>query len=66
MIEDIVIKYAWSACGYCLISIPVFFRGPKLASAVAGVQDHAAEGKSIANRTESMPPFRYSFLGSSI
>ncbi|KAK4052640.1 ATP-binding cassette long-chain fatty acid transporter pxa1 [Microbotryomycetes sp. JL221] len=25
MIEDFIVKYMWSACGYCLISIPVFF-----------------------------------------
>ncbi|KAK4704990.1 hypothetical protein P7C70_g1219, partial [Phenoliferia sp. Uapishka_3] len=60
MIEDLVVKYFWSACGYCLISIPVFF-GPgsqKRLTPLKGAEtsSHAErelEGKSIASRTEN-------------
>lgn len=60
MIEDMIVKYFWSASGYCLISIPVFF-GPKAAARAAGAiepvlsaaEAHAADGKSVAARTES-------------
>lgn len=61
-IEDFIVKYSWSACGYLLISIPVFF-GPgaaeRIAAAATGssakvqADSHAEEGKSIASRTES-------------
>lgn len=66
MIEDLVVKYFWSACGYCLISIPVFF-GPGAAQKrqAAGLKvgdgasrdERETEGRSIASRTESMFPF---------
>lgn len=60
MIEDMIVKYFWSASGYCLISIPVFF-GPKAAKRATGALEpvlsaaeaHAADGKSVAARTES-------------
>ncbi|KPV72593.1 uncharacterized protein RHOBADRAFT_48881 [Rhodotorula graminis WP1] len=40
MTEDFVIKYLWSASGYCLISIPVFFpKAKKLAQAVTAGSD---------------------------
>ncbi|KAM0752189.1 hypothetical protein T439DRAFT_355062 [Meredithblackwellia eburnea MCA 4105] len=60
MVEDLVVKYFWSACGYCLISIPVFF-GPgasqrKLAALKGdgtSKEELESEGKSIATRTEN-------------
>ena len=51
MIEDFVIKYAWSAAGYCLISIPVFF-GNKEAR-VPGEVRKPVESSSVARRTEN-------------
>ncbi|GAA5900102.1 hypothetical protein JCM5296_002057 [Sporobolomyces johnsonii] len=60
MTEDFVVKYAWSAAGYILISIPVFF--PKvrgLAAAATGATKQAGEsggrgdGLSISQRTEN-------------
>lgn len=73
MIEDLVVKYFWSACGYCLISIPVFF-GPgaaqkRLVAAAKGAAtasgEHESEGKSIASRTESeSPPFCFRLITS--
>jgi len=59
MIEDLVVKYLWSACGYLLISIPVFF-GPKPVKALpshdpdADAKDRAHHaGRQIAARTEA-------------
>lgn len=64
-----IVKYAWSAAGYILISLPVFF--PKVRS-LAGVGGTAKatitsniesrdDGLSISQRTESklpsLPPF---------
>lgn len=56
-----IVKYLWSACGYCLISIPVFFApevkklaaigGSTAPNADAHVSDD--EGRSIASRTEN-------------
>ncbi|KAG0146283.1 hypothetical protein CROQUDRAFT_44620 [Cronartium quercuum f. sp. fusiforme G11] len=52
MVEDLVIKYAWSAVGYMLVSIPVFF--PKQIKAIAGsTPGPAADYPSVAKRTES-------------
>ncbi|GAA5968100.1 hypothetical protein JCM21900_000089 [Sporobolomyces salmonicolor] len=60
MTEDFVVKYAWSAAGYILISIPVFF--PKvrgLAAAATGATRQEEEsgrrgdGLSISQRTEN-------------
>ncbi|EGG00193.1 uncharacterized protein MELLADRAFT_39855 [Melampsora larici-populina 98AG31] len=51
MVEDLVIKYAWSAVGYMLVSIPVFF--PKQIKAIAGTAGSANEYPSVAKRTES-------------
>ncbi|OSD08136.1 hypothetical protein PYCCODRAFT_1449189 [Trametes coccinea BRFM310] len=53
--EDFVIKYLWSAAGYCLISIPVFFTRRRRH---VGVQAHGPrpnEGvdNEVANRTET-------------
>ncbi|KAA1065024.1 hypothetical protein PGT21_021859 [Puccinia graminis f. sp. tritici] len=57
MAEDLVIKYAWSAVGYMLVSIPVFFpnqtspaapsRGP-----IAALESSSTHS-SVAKRTES-------------
>lgn len=51
MVEDLVIKYAWSAVGYMLVSIPVFF--PKQVRAIAG-SISTASYPSVAKRTECM------------
>lgn len=51
MVEDLVIKYAWSAVGYMLVSIPVFF--PKQIKAIAGTVASAGDYPSVAKRTES-------------
>ncbi|BGP43027.1 ATP-binding cassette long-chain fatty acid transporter pxa1 [Rhodotorula kratochvilovae] len=59
MTEDMVVKYLWSAAGYCLISIPVFFpKARKLAQAAAGTGGAAkggepGDGLSISQRTEN-------------
>lgn len=55
MIEDLVVKYLWSACGYLLISIPVFF-GPQPVKQLAAVDaaDRGEQaGRQIAARTEA-------------
>jgi len=58
MTEDFVIKYAWSAAGYLLISIPVFF-GDALPAAVIGENKEtkkrqpSAESAKVAVRTEN-------------
>ncbi|WAQ91065.1 hypothetical protein PtA15_13A466 [Puccinia triticina] len=55
MAEDLVIKYAWSAVGYMLVSIPVFF--PNQASQPSRAPIAALESStvhsSVAKRTES-------------
>ncbi|BEI87672.1 uncharacterized protein CcaverHIS019_0103900 [Cutaneotrichosporon cavernicola] len=51
MTEDFVIKYCWSALGYGLMSIPVFFPVSRHAT---GVPDKARdENDDVASRTES-------------
>ncbi|GAA96144.1 uncharacterized protein L969DRAFT_14342 [Mixia osmundae IAM 14324] len=61
MTEDFVIKYLWSAAGYCLISIPVFF-GPgkkgasddtKVLQGVQVAEKPKRDPNSVAGRTES-------------
>lgn len=56
-IEDFIVKYMWSACGYCLISIPVFFAPVKeaLIGGAATEKDLSlkSEDHSVAHRTES-------------
>lgn len=59
MTEDFVVKYAWSAAGYLLISIPVFFKNV-LPSSVVGLPlsmtlDNPSlddESHKVARRTE--------------
>ncbi|KAI9614126.1 hypothetical protein KEM48_006104 [Puccinia striiformis f. sp. tritici PST-130] len=57
MAEDLVIKYAWSAVGYMLVSIPVFF--PNQASQVVpsrspiAALESSTGHSSVAKRTES-------------
>ncbi|GAA6059033.1 hypothetical protein JCM10212_001258 [Sporobolomyces blumeae] len=58
MTEDFVVKYAWSAAGYILISIPVFFpkvRGLAAAAtgAAAKAKEDGADGLTISQRTEN-------------
>ncbi|ORY47182.1 ABC transporter transmembrane region 2-domain-containing protein [Leucosporidium creatinivorum] len=56
MIEDFIVKYMWSACGYCLISIPVFFAPVKeaLVGSTAGKSDSSSsDDHSVAHRTEN-------------
>lgn len=51
MTEDFVIKYCWSALGYGLMSIPVFF---PVARHVSGIPDKKqSDNDNIASRTES-------------
>ncbi|MBW0521709.1 hypothetical protein O181_061424 [Austropuccinia psidii MF-1] len=57
MVEDLVIKYAWSAVGYMLVSIPVFFpnqvkKTTKPSGPIAALES-SAELSSVAKRTES-------------
>ena len=47
MTEDLIVKYLWSASGYCLISIPVFF------GLTAGRVARGSDGTQVAARTES-------------
>jgi ATP-binding cassette subfamily D (ALD) long-chain fatty acid import protein len=49
--EDFVIKYLWSAAGYCLISIPVLFTRRLAAAVPAGPR---AANNAVADRTESV------------
>ncbi|GAA5995368.1 uncharacterized protein JCM10292_005128 [Rhodotorula paludigena] len=58
MTEDMVVKYAWSAAGYVLIAIPVFFpKAREMANAAANKAKEAAkardDGLSISQRTEN-------------
>lgn len=52
-IEDFIVKYMWSACGYCLISIPVFFAPVKEALVGSIDSKSDSEDHSVAHRTES-------------
>ena len=60
--EDFVIKYLWSAAGYCLISIPVFLRRRRhVGVQTAGAPTPDSVNDEVANRTESEPlSLRYS------
>ncbi|KAI0827022.1 ABC transporter transmembrane region 2-domain-containing protein [Trametes gibbosa] len=52
--EDFVIKYLWSAAGYCLISIPVFFtRRRHVGVQAQGPRPHERVDNEVANRTET-------------
>ncbi|KAJ3008558.1 hypothetical protein NUW54_g3109 [Trametes sanguinea] len=53
--EDFVIKYLWSAAGYCLISIPVFFtrRRRHVGVQAHGPRPNEAVDNEVANRTET-------------
>ncbi|EPS97476.1 hypothetical protein FOMPIDRAFT_1128638 [Fomitopsis schrenkii] len=52
--EDFVIKYLWSAAGYCLISIPVFLRGRRhVGVQAAGIPIPDTVNDEVANRTET-------------
>lgn len=55
MTEDFVIKYFWSAVGYGLMSIPVFFPAARHAIAVqtGAASAQAEERDDVASRTES-------------
>ncbi|GAA5853085.1 hypothetical protein JCM8547_000196 [Rhodosporidiobolus lusitaniae] len=58
MTEDMIVKYLWSACGYCLISLPVFFpKMARLASAAtrggSSKPQERSDGLSISQRTEN-------------
>ncbi|PLW39063.1 hypothetical protein PCASD_08948 [Puccinia coronata f. sp. avenae] len=57
MAEDLVIKYAWSAVGYMLVSIPVFFpnqasKAVPLRGPIAALESSTSHS-SVAKRTES-------------
>ncbi|RPD65642.1 hypothetical protein L226DRAFT_550601 [Lentinus tigrinus ALCF2SS1-7] len=52
--EDFVIKYLWSAAGYCLISIPVFWtRVRSIGVQAQGPRPHEKTDNEVANRTEA-------------
>lgn len=51
MTEDFVIKYFWSAIGYGLMSIPVFY--PVASQVVQGQASASDVHNEVANRTES-------------
>ncbi|KAH9926703.1 ABC transporter transmembrane region 2-domain-containing protein [Fomitopsis serialis] len=51
--EDFVIKYLWSAAGYCLISIPVFLTRRRHVGVQAGVPTVSRPNDEVANRTET-------------
>ena len=52
--EDFLIKYLWSAAGYCLISIPVFWtRVRNMGVQTNGPRPHERTDNEVANRTES-------------
>ncbi|GAA6036388.1 hypothetical protein JCM8097_001697 [Rhodosporidiobolus ruineniae] len=59
MTEDFVVKYAWSAAGYALIAIPVFFPKAKKLAAVATSttssekREEGGDGLSVSQRTEN-------------
>jgi ATP-binding cassette, subfamily D (ALD), peroxisomal long-chain fatty acid import protein len=49
-----VIKYLWSAAGYCLISIPVIFMPQRSVGVQAGPQAAMSKASdAVADRTES-------------
>lgn len=56
MIEDFIVKYMWSACGYCLISIPVFFgsKARTQVAAVGAVTEKAVETMVVADESSSV------------
>ncbi|WWC99176.1 hypothetical protein V866_006071 [Kwoniella sp. B9012] len=53
MTEDFVIKYFWSACGYCLMSLPILF--PAATKALQATHSHTGQElhHEVAERTES-------------
>ncbi|KAA1476586.1 hypothetical protein DENSPDRAFT_827606 [Dentipellis sp. KUC8613] len=54
--EDYVIKYLWSAAGYCLIAIPVLLtrtRSIGVQAGAAAARRHTTTDDAMANRTES-------------
>ncbi|KZT10351.1 uncharacterized protein LAESUDRAFT_721687 [Laetiporus sulphureus 93-53] len=52
--EDFVIKYLWSAAGYCLISVPVFLTRRKNAAVqTGGLHNLSRVNDEVANRTET-------------
>ncbi|KAI0042342.1 hypothetical protein FA95DRAFT_1547661 [Auriscalpium vulgare] len=51
--EDYVIKYLWSAAGYCLISIPVLFTRRRSIGVQADDPNGREKNDAVANRTEN-------------
>ncbi|KAI0777788.1 ABC transporter transmembrane region 2-domain-containing protein [Trametes elegans] len=51
--EDFVIKYLWSAAGYCLISIPVFLTRRRHVGVQAPAKPREGVDNEVANRTET-------------
>lgn len=51
--EDFVIKYLWSAAGYCLIAIPVLFTRKRSLGIQTGDASDRVVDDQMANRTES-------------
>lgn len=65
MAEDLVIKYAWSAVGYMLVSIPVFFPSqvsqPGSARGPIATFDSSTGHSSVAKRTECRPLLLFAY-----
>lgn len=51
--EDFVIKYLWSAAGYCLISIPVLFTRRRHVGVQVPSPSPDGADNAVAERTES-------------
>ncbi len=56
--EDFILKYAWSAAGYLLISIPVLLRRKQHVAVQATGQEETSSttDNAVARRTEGEPP----------
>lgn len=49
MLEDFIVKYLWSACGYLLCSVPVFFE----VSEIANLAKTGEKSEEVGKRTQS-------------
>lgn len=58
--EDFVIKYLWSAMGYCLISIPILFKRRRDVGVQAPPPSTNGVDDAVADRTESRSRYYHS------
>jgi ATP-binding cassette subfamily D (ALD) long-chain fatty acid import protein len=58
MLEDFIVKYLWSACGYLLCSVPVFFE----VAQVAAIAKSGGSDDEIGKRTQSFVTNRRYFF----